>query len=112
MIDVNNIHVRILICTPADSSVQSSLSKHLIRTLGQELVDMLIVYSAYKEGRKPFISALDQESDSRLNIELQDVQRDELINGMNADDRANASKARAIAIAGKVTRLYGCRVKT
>ncbi|KAM3587184.1 E3 UFM1-protein ligase 1 [Umbelopsis sp. WA50703] len=84
-----------------DSSVQSSLSKHLIRTLGQELVDMLIVFSAYKEGRKPFISALDQESDSRLNIELQDVQRDELINGMNADDRANASKARAIAIAGK-----------
>ncbi|KAJ2958370.1 hypothetical protein NQZ79_g6053 [Umbelopsis isabellina] len=84
-----------------DSSVQSSLSKHLLRTLGQDLVDILIVLSAYMQDRKTFIPALDQELDNRLKIELQDAQRDELINGMNGSDRECASKARTIAIAGK-----------
>ncbi|KAG2184424.1 hypothetical protein INT43_000333 [Umbelopsis isabellina] len=84
-----------------DSSVQSSLSKHLLRTLGQDLVDILIVMSAYLQERKTFVPALDQELDSRLKIELQDMQRDELINGMSGSNRENASKARTIAIAGK-----------
>ncbi|KAG2183994.1 hypothetical protein INT44_009005 [Umbelopsis vinacea] len=84
-----------------DPSIQSNLSKHLLRTLGDELVDMILTYRAYIDQRKSFVSALDQDKDVPWNIHLDDTQREELLKGMSAEDRMDAEKARSIAVAGK-----------
>lgn len=46
--------------------------------------------------------AFDQGVDVPWKISLEDHQRDELLEGMRVEDQAHASKARTIAIAGKV----------
>jgi hypothetical protein len=78
------------------------LSKHLLRTLGVEFVDMILTYRAYLDQRKSFVPALDQEKDILWNIHLDDTQREDLLNGMSVENRMDADKARSIAIAGKV----------
>jgi hypothetical protein len=93
---------RFLVTFVSDSTVQSSLSKHLLRTLGLELVDTLITYHAYLDQRKTFVPAFDQCLDIPWKISVEDHQREELLNGMRVEDQANAAKARGIATAGKV----------
>jgi len=78
------------------------LSKHLLRTLGVELVDMILTYHAYLDQRKSFVPALDQDKDIPWNIQLDDAQREELLKNMSVEHRVDADKARSIAIAGKV----------
>lgn len=78
------------------------MSKHLLRTLGIELVDTILIYHAYLDQRKSFVQALDQDKDIPWNIQLDDAQRDELIKNMSVKLRGDADKARSIAIAGKV----------
>jgi hypothetical protein len=63
---------------------------------------MILTYYAYRDQRKSFVPALDQNKDIPWSVNLDDQQREELLNGMRAEERTDAEKARSIAIAGKV----------